>query len=55
MRQSKLNDNLIDFGKNQSFTKKYTKDTKFWSNSFISDPGSNNSGFYELKVIFFLY
>lgn len=51
MRQSKLNDNLIDFGKNQSFTKKYTKDTKFWSNSFISDPGSNNSGFYELKAV----
>lgn len=54
MRQSKIDDTLGHAERSQAqlLINKFTKDTKFWSNSFVSDPGSNNSGFYELKVFF---
>lgn len=56
MRESKLNDNLSKEVINKmNFFYNFTKDTKFFSHSFVSDPGSNNSGFYELKVIKKIY
>lgn len=33
--------------------KEIKKPTNFYSYSFEDDPGSNNSGLYELKVIIF--